>query len=96
MRRRREMTDSNEKEIVRQLRSIPGVSVSVDKDDIFVGYEGKNYWYEIKNPNVANKAGVVKESAKKDNQKELEKHWPGHYRIVCNLDQILEDLFDEQ
>jgi hypothetical protein len=71
---------------------IPGVSVAPSHDDILVGYKGKTYWYELKSPEVANKEGVVYESAKKPSQKELEKHWTGHYRIVCSLSQILQEL----
>lgn len=84
--------DNNQKSIVDALIKIPGVSVAPNHDDILVGYMGQTFWYEIKSPDSASKDGVVFESAKKDSQKELEKHWSGHYRIVCSLDQILEDI----
>lgn len=86
-------TDENQKEIVKELRRIPGVKVEVDHDDIFVGYKGRNFWYEIKNTEeLSKKTGKIKESAKKDSQKELEKSWTGHYEIVWSLDQILEEI----
>lgn len=61
-------------------------------DDIFVGYKGKNYWYEIKNPNAANKKGEIFESKKKKKQKELEAEWTGHYKLKATLDEILKDM----
>lgn len=76
--------DDNQKEIVKLLRSIPGVTVALDHDDIFVGYRGNNYWYEIKNKNGKNR--------KQESQKKLEREWQGHYRIVHSIDQILEDI----
>lgn len=93
-RRRADRIDENQPDIVKLLLTIPGVSVEVGHDDILVGYRGQNFWYEIKNPDVANKQGKVRESAKKDSQKELEKSWTGHYRIVTTIDEILEDIFN--
>jgi hypothetical protein len=92
--RKSNAVDNNQKDIVKALRAIPGVTVAVDKDDIFVGRNGFNFWYEIKNPEQANKSGKVYDSAKKDSQKRLEKEWKGHYKIVSNIDEILEDLND--
>jgi len=86
-------TDANEKNIVATLRVIPGVTVLTGMNDILVGYKGKNFYYEIKGlEHVSKKTGGIRESAKKDSQKRLEKEWQGHYRIVWNLDQILIDL----
>ena len=76
-----------------ELRKIPSVSVETDHDDIFVGYKGFNYWYELKNPNkISKKTGKVKESAKQKSQKKLSKTWKGHYKIVSTLDEILIDM----
>lgn len=84
--------DANQKSIVEALRKIPGVTVALDHDDVLVGYKGKTFWYEVKNPDVIGKDGVVRDSAKKESQKKLESSWTGHYRIVWNLDQILDEI----
>lgn len=86
--------DNNQKVIVSALREIHGVTVAVDHDDILVGWKGNNYWYEIKNPDRAiNKGtGTLKEYEKQSSQKKLESNWTGHYKLVWNIDQILEDL----
>jgi len=84
--------DSNQAEIVKQLRSMPGVEVEVDHHDIFVGRCGKNYWFEIKDPGEVGRNGKVRESALKPSQKRLKETWPGHYSIVWSLDQILEEI----
>ena len=91
--RRAKKIDNNQREIVALLRSLPGVSVALDKDDILVGYKGANYWYEIKSKNaLSRKTGKVLESAKKESQKKLEREWSGHYRICSNVYEILGDL----
>ena len=85
-------TDSNEKTIVKALRKL-GLSVELGVNDIFVGYEGSNYWFEIKNPkHKSKKTGLINESAKKPSQKQLERSWQGHYRIVTSLADILNDM----
>lgn len=87
--RRAARIDDNQNEIVNALRDIPGVTVETGKDDILVGYQGKTYWFEIKNPDTANKAGIVRKSRIKETQHKLLNTWSGHYEIVINLDQIL-------
>ena len=85
-------TDDNQKDIVEALRKM-GFSVYVDVDDIFVGDNGFNYWYEIKDPkHVSKKTGLINESAKKPSQIRLEREWKGHYKIVSSLGEILEDM----
>jgi len=85
--------DDNQREIVSSLEKIPGVNVALGKDDIFVGHNGFNYWYEIKNPDkkLKRKDGFVK-GAIKDGQAKLRREWPGHYRIISSLEEILEDM----
>ena len=91
--RRDAKVDGNQNQIVKALRKIPGVSVKVGVDDIFVGFMGKNYWYEIKNASVVSKkTGIVNNSAKKKSQVKLEKSWTGHYKIVSSLDEIIDQL----
>lgn len=81
-------TDKNQASIVESLRFM-GYSVYLDVDDILVGTKGKNYWFEIKDPKHIGKDGKIRESAKKEGQKKLEKEWQGHYEIVSSLDEVL-------
>ena len=91
--RRAAKIDSNQPMIVADLRKIPGVEVQVGMDDILVGHNGKTYWFEIKEPEtVSKKTGKVRESKIKDSQKALLKNWTGHYAVVWNVSQILEEL----
>jgi len=93
--RRAESTDLNQKDIVKELRKF--CKVELNHDDIFVGYKGVNYWYEIKQEkHVSKKTGKILESAKEDSQIKLENEWQGHYKIVHSLDEILEDMGIEQ
>ena len=90
--RRAKRIDDNQAEIVKALRKL-GYTVYLDVDDILVGKDGFNYWYEIKNPNaVSKKTGCIMESAKKSGQIRLEKEWNGHYRMVSSLADILNDM----
>ena len=83
-------TDNNEKEIVKNLRKL-GFSVQTGVDDILVGYNRVNYWFEIKQEkHVSKKTGKINESAKKESQIKLEREWQGQYLIVSNLNEILE------
>lgn len=75
--------DDNQKEIVRLLRRIPNVSVSLDHDDVLIGYKGRTFWYELK---------VSEKSEVKPHQRALERDWKGHYKIVYSLEDIMEDL----
>ncbi len=85
--------DDNQNEIVKALRAIPGVTVSPNHDDLLVGYKGRTYWFEVKNPDKLSKKGnYLIDSARKDSQRKLEREWEGHYRVVWSLEQILIDL----
>ena len=91
--RRAKNTDANKRLMVRALRKIKGISVAVDHDDILLGYKGFTYWYEVKNPNtVSKKTGEIRESAIKESQKKLRDTWKGHYRIIHDIQQILDEL----
>lgn len=86
-------TDRNEKKIVAKLREIPGVMVETGHDDLLVGYKGRTYWFEVKNPNKINKDGTVQRQGRRnktqEKQDKLLQEWPGQYNLVWNLDQIL-------
>tara|TARA_R110000796_G_scaffold139317_2_gene255418 strand:+ start:433 stop:720 length:288 start_codon:yes stop_codon:yes gene_type:complete len=83
--------DSNQQAIVKKLRSC-GISVQTNMDDILVGYKGKNFQFEIKDPKTLKKDGNFKAGTIKPSQVELKKNWKGHYSIVTTFEQILEDI----
>ena len=87
-------TDKNEKDIVSSLRKIPGISVETGKDDIIVGYKGKSFWYEIKNPDEVDKNGRPYKRKSKTYQKQIDlaENFAGHYSIVTTVDQILAEI----
>lgn len=85
--------DENEPAIIKALLQISGVTVEKGHDDILVGYKGKTYWYEIKDPaKVFNKDGSFKKGAIKPSQERIRDTFTGHYKIVWSLDMILEDM----
>lgn len=90
--RRNARIDNNQPEIVKTLRKL-GYSVVVGHDDILVGYRGKTYWYEIKEESLASKkTGQIRPSALKDDQKKLLANYKGHYKVVWNVQQIMDDI----
>ena len=91
--RRAARVDDNQKDIVKALRQFPGITVALTHDDIFVGYKGKNFWFEVKNPDVVSPiTGEPRPSAIKKSQKDIRRTWCGQYDIVWKIDQILEIL----
>ena len=76
--------DANQEEIVKTLRQIPGVSVALGHDDILVGFSGKTYWYELKNPDGLNKL--------RPSQVKLQNEWTGHYRVVTTVYEIIDEI----
>jgi len=84
-------TDRNEKQIVKDLRSL-GYTVETGVNDIFVGRKGISFWYELKDDRALDKNGKIKESEIKPSQKILRDTWRGHYEIVSSLNQILQDM----
>lgn len=93
-RRRKDKVDDNQRDIVEQLRAIPGVTVETNMNDILVGCMDKDFiprtwWFEIKNPDKIGKDGEVRQSAIKKSQKELIKKWTGQYDIVTSTKEIL-------
>ncbi len=91
-------TDSNEKDIVRELRQIPGVSVETGHDDLLCGYKGRTYWFEIKHPDEVDKNGdpYAKKSETAKKQKKLANEFRGHYKIVYCIEQILSEIGIQQ
>lgn len=91
-------TDTNQNDIVKALRKIPGVKVYTGVDDILVGYKSVTRWYEVKNPaEIAKGTGRPFKRTKKGSstymrQQALKGGWTGHYRIIWTLEQILEEL----
>ena len=84
--------DSNQPAIVDMLRSI-GCSVQLNMDDILVGYRGKTFWFEIKDPGKTLKQnGEWKAGALKDSQIKLCNEWQGHYKVVHSFEQIVEEI----
>lgn len=91
--RRAAKIDANQTDIVDALRQIPGVSVEVGHDDILVGHAGKTWWYEIKSEDaISKKTGDVWWSEVTPSERTRLATWTGHYRIVWDVRQILEDL----
>ena len=84
--------DSNQPTIVKALRGIPGVTVELGHDDILVGYRGYTLRFELKSPELVGRDGKVRTSAIKDSQNKLLKEFTGHYRIVWDVEQIVDDL----
>ena len=85
--------DDNQRQIVKALRKIPGVTVAVNHDDILVGYKGRTYWFEVKRPeNVSKTTGQVRESRIKPSQRHLLDTWQGHYQVIWGLGQILGEI----
>lgn len=83
-------TDDNQSDIISELRKIPGVSVEPGHDDILVGYNGRTYWIEIKDPaKVLNKNGTMHPSKFKKSQIKLLETWKGHYDIAWTLWDVL-------
>lgn len=91
--RRAAKVDATQAEIVRALRSIPGVTVETEHSDILVGRNGRTYWFELKAPDMVSPVtGEVRPSAIKNSQKALLRDWRGHYQVVWTLDQILDAI----
>lgn len=87
--------DSNQAEIVKALRDLPGVTVALNHDDILCGYKGKTFWYEIKSGNALDKSGRVTMVGLKKTQIDLMRDWRGHYRIVSSIEDIIAEIFKE-
>ena len=84
--------DENQGEIVGMLRSM-GATVQTGMDDILVGYKGRTFWFEIKDPEkTLKKDGSFKVGAIKDSQIKLQAEWRGQYQIVSSFEEIIEAI----
>ena len=82
--------DENQNEIVKKLRTY-GCSVQTGMDDLLIGYKGRSYWVEIKDPaKTKNKNGNYKAGSIKPSQQKLLDDWKGHYSICCSFEEIIE------
>ncbi len=91
-RRRADKIDANQPDIVSGLEKL-GYSVEVGHDDIIVAANGQNYWFEIKSEECRSKiTNEILQAHKKPSQIRLENEWPGHYRIVTCIEEILDDI----
>lgn len=82
--------DNNQSAIVRTLRSVPGVTVDPRPaqigrgfPDIIVGFNRKNYLYEIKQ--------TVKDELT-DDEIRFKLNWAGHWKQVTTAEEILKDM----
>ncbi len=77
--------DSNEAEIVKALRDIPGVAVELldTPCDLLVGYQAHNLLLEIKPPGREKRADQEK-------QRKWRQSWPGQIRVVTTVDEAIE------
>ena len=82
--------DANQSGIVKQLRSIPGVTVAPGHDDILIGWKGQTFWMEIKDPAKLTKDGRLPLAQMKPSQIDLLREWKGQYNIVSDIDEILQ------
>ena len=86
-------TDTNQPEIVKALLKIPGITIELNHNDFLLGYKGKTYWFEVKNPDkVSKRSGEVLETGIRPDQKTLRATWTGHYKINWTLEQVLEEI----
>jgi len=91
--RRAAKIDANQNSIVDELRSM-GISVEVGYDDILVGWRGRTYWFEVKDPATCFKADGItfKKGAIKESQTKLRATFQGSYDIVWSTEMILQRI----
>lgn len=80
--------DNNHAKIVNRLKRVPGLSVTDTSrlgsgfPDIVVGFGGKNYLLEIKQPKKRDK--LTPDEAK------FQEAWRGQYDVVTSADEVIE------
>lgn len=96
-RRRASRIDDNQPAIVKALRSIPGVKVRSTAaigegfPDICVGYQDRNYLFEIKDP-----AQPLSKRRLTPLEKEFFDTWTGQVAVVETIDEVLAVIFPAQ
>ena len=87
--RRAAKVDSNQNEVVKLLRKIPGVSVAITSQlgngfvDFVVGYKGKNYMIELKDGDkVASKRKLTAD------EESFKSMWTGQYTVCNNFEEV--------
>lgn len=85
--------DSNQADLVKQIRKIPGVSVALTHTvgngfpDAAVGFRGRTYLIEIKDP------GKFKSQRKLTDEEEIfHNAWTGHVKIIETIEDVLRML----
>lgn len=85
--------DSNQAELVKQIRQIPGVTVKHTHTvgqgfvDVCVGYRKLNYLFEIKDPSKPPSARRLTPEEEKFHQE-----WTGSVHVVETIDDVLNIL----
>lgn len=95
--RRAAKTDANQKQIVKLLRQLPGVSVAVTSSlgagfpDLVIGFQKRNYLIELKD-------GDKPPSAQKLTPDEIEfqNTWQGQYHVCNSLSAIMDIIFSNK
>ncbi len=93
MRRTYRGVDGNQKALVKELRSVPGVSVWIinTEMDIVVGYRGQNFIFEIKDPDKPPSGRKLT-----DNEIKFLETWTGQADVVFTAEDVLASLTTEE
>lgn len=88
--RRNARVDGNHREIINALESIPGISVksvaTIKKFvDIIVGYKGRNFLFELKDPKKPPSARKLTPG-----EKEFQEKWTGQSQVALSVEEILQ------
>jgi hypothetical protein len=86
-------TDSNQTEIVKELRKIPSLTVAITSQlgkgypDILIGWKGLNFLIELKD-------GSKVKSAQKltPDEERFHSEWTGQIAVCNSLDEVLQEL----
>lgn len=91
--RRASKTDDNHAELRDLLREIPGVTVADTSGvgngfpDFVCGYLGRNYMFEVKDPNKPKSRRKLTPA-----QKKFHANWTGDVRVIETLDDALDAM----
>ena len=77
--------DGNQKQLVADLRKlgaavVPTHTLGKGKPDILVGYRGRNFWFEIKDP-----AQPPSKRKLTSDEKKFHEKWPGQVAVVKDI-----------